>query len=122
MEMYKRISVIESVEDADDVTDELIDRFGDMPKAVERLVNVSLVRALAERARIKKVESKDMRLCFISDKPDLAVWSELFARFAGLSFLGVGSPVVVYRMRKGDDPAEMARRILSSYVAIAKND
>ena len=122
MEMYKRISGIETVEDAQDVTDELVDRYGDMPRVVERLVNVSLVRALAERARIRKVECVDMRLSFISDKPDLAVWSELFARFAGLSFLGVGSPVVVYKMRKGDDPTDVARRILTAYTAVAAGE
>ena len=121
MEMYKRISQIECEEDAIDVTDELTDRFGDMPRAVESLVNVSVVRALAEQAKIKKVEAKDMRLTFISEKPDLAVWSELFARFGGLSFLGVGSPIVVYRLKRGDDPTLVARQILSQYVKVAND-
>ena len=50
IEAYKRIAAIETAEDAEDVLDELIDRYGDPPKSVQSLVDVSLVRVTA-RAR-----------------------------------------------------------------------
>ena len=116
MEMYKKISLITDSDDAGDVIDELTDRFGDVPKVVDRLVNVSLARALAERARISRVEAKDGRLIFTPERPRLDLWSDVFARFRGMSFLGVGSPSVVYRLGKGEDAASAAKDILTAYV------
>ena len=47
IEAYKRIAAIQTPEDAADVLDELIDRYGDPPPSVSDLVNVSLVRVQA---------------------------------------------------------------------------
>ena len=115
MEMYKKISFIESAEDRSDLYDEMADRFGDVPRTVERLLNVALARALATAAGIRKIEYKDSKLYFVSDKPDLMVWAELFARFKSLSFVGVGSPLIVYRLRKDEEPTEVAARIMTEY-------
>ncbi|MBR2929700.1 MAG: transcription-repair coupling factor [Clostridia bacterium] len=115
MEMYKKISDIRSPEDREDVLDEFLDRFGDLPKVVMRLVDVALTRALAEEAHIKRVDSKDGRLTFIPERPRLDLWAEVFPRFKGMSFLGVGSPNVVYRLRPGEDPARLAADILTAY-------
>ena len=41
LELYKRISSIESKDEMEDMTDELIDRFGEMPKAVYNLLYVA---------------------------------------------------------------------------------
>ena len=116
MQMYKRIADISTIEDRDDVMDEFIDRFGDMPKAVERLVNVALVKALAERAKIKKVEAKGGKLIFISDTPRLDSWSCVFEQFKGLRFMGVGSPNVVMQVSKGEDVCILAANILSEFI------
>ena len=117
MEMYKKISLITDAEDADDIIDELTDRFGDPPAVTVRLVYVSLARALAERARISRVEVRGGRIVFTPERPRLDLWSEVFAVFAGMSFLGVGSPSVVYLLKNGEDPAKAAADILRAYVA-----
>ena len=116
MEMYKKISFIESTEDRADIYDELCDRFGTPPKPVERILNVSLARVLCERAMINKIEYSPGRIIFVSEKPDLGVWSELFAAHRQLSFVGIGSPIVVYRLRKDEDPTEVAAMVMSEYV------
>ncbi len=116
MQMYKRIADISTIEDRNDVIDEFVDRFGDMPKSVERLVNVALAKALAERGRIKKVEFKDNRLAFIADEPMLDIWSCVFERFKGLRFMGIGSPHVVMPVGKGEDVCALACNILSVFV------
>ena len=115
MEMYKKISLIVDRDDADEISDEFTDRFGDMPRVVERLIEVSLSRAIATRAGISRVEVKDKRLVFTQTKPRLDVWAEVFARFPGMSFLGVGSPSVVYRLKTGEDAAALAAKILTVY-------
>ena len=115
MEMYKKISCIASSADAEDILDEFIDRYGSPPLATERLVRVALIKALATRSGLKKVELNDGRLTFVSDKPDLASWSEVFPENPGLSFVGTGSPVVVYRLRRDEDPTRRAVAILERY-------
>ena len=116
MEMYKKISFIETKAERDDLYDEFEDRFGDVPVTVVRLMDVALAKAMASKARIKKIEHQGMRLTFVTEKPDLSVWSELFARNRALSFVGLGSPLIVYRLHKDEDPTAVAARITSEYV------
>ena len=122
MEMYKKISFIETRDERDDLYDEFADRFGEVPRTVERLLDVALAKAMAERARIKKIEHSGMKLTFVTEKPDLSVWSELFASNRALSFVGLGSPLIVYRLRKDEDPAFVAAKITSEYVAIMDSE
>ena len=122
MEMYKKISFIETKEERDDLYDEFADRFGDVPKTVERLMDVALAKALAERARIKKIEHSGLKLTFVTERPDLAVWSELFAENRSLSFVGLGSPLIVYRLRKDEDPTAVAAKIMTEYVGIMESN
>ena len=122
MEMYKKISFIESKEERDDLYDEFADRFGDVPVTVERLMDVALAKAMASKARIKKIEHSGLKLTFVTEKPDLAIWSELFAQNRSLSFVGLGSPLIVYRLRKDEDPTAIAAKITCQYVDAMEND
>ena len=47
LDMYKRIAAVENEEECMDIQDELIDRFGDIPKAVQNLLSISLLRVMA---------------------------------------------------------------------------
>lgn len=55
LDIYKRISAIENEEEYMDMQDELIDRFGELPKAVENLLKVAYLKALAHRAYMTEV-------------------------------------------------------------------
>ena len=55
MEMYKRIASVVTDEDRADVTDELIDRYGELPPAAETLLDVSQLRALCNRLGVSQV-------------------------------------------------------------------
>ena len=55
MEMYKRIASVVTDEDRADVTDELIDRYGELPAAAETLLDVSQLRALCNRLGVSRV-------------------------------------------------------------------
>ena len=121
MEMYKKISFIETKDERDDLYDEFSDRFGDVPVTVERLMDVALAKALASKARIKKIEHSGLKLTFVTEKPDLAIWSELFASNRSLSFVGLGSPLIVYRLRKDEDPSAVAARIMCEYTEASES-
>lgn len=121
MEMYKKISLIETAEDMQDVTDEFLDRYGEIPRATERLISVAFIRAAAAAARIRRVEAAEGYLRFLAEKPDLSVWSELFLRFPGLTFRTVGkTPAAVYCLRGGDDPTDTALKIMRAYSETAR--
>ena len=58
LDIYKRIAAIESKEEMDDMIEELIDRFGDLPKKVEMLLEVAGLKALAHEVYVTSVEQK----------------------------------------------------------------
>ncbi len=49
IEIYKRISLLRSMEDKMQLTDDLIDRFGDVPDPVVTLIDVARLRAMAAK-------------------------------------------------------------------------
>ncbi len=49
LDVYRRIAEVETQEDAMDVLDELIDRFGEPPASVKGLLDVALLRNTAAR-------------------------------------------------------------------------
>ncbi len=55
LDIYKRISGIENEEEYLDMQDELLDRFGDIPKAVNNLLAVALLKAAAHRVYVTEV-------------------------------------------------------------------
>ena len=64
MDLYRRIALIRTEADADDLIDELCDRFGDPPHAVISLVEVALLRGEASRAGIRDISQKGGRILF----------------------------------------------------------
>lgn len=58
LDIYKRIASIESQEEMDDMLEELVDRFGDVPKKVQQLLSIALLKALAHDVYVISVEQK----------------------------------------------------------------
>ena len=73
---YRRIAMIKTQQDAMDVTDELIDRYGDVPKSVYGLIQVALLRKAAEKAGIDEIVQSGENLLFYTEKPDLEKMSQ----------------------------------------------
>ena len=55
LDIYKRISAIETEEEYMDMQDELMDRFGDIPRSVANLLMIAALRALAHKAYVTEV-------------------------------------------------------------------
>ncbi len=58
LDVYKRIAAIETEEDLEDMQDELTDRFGEIPKKVEMLLDVARLKSFAHSADVLAVEQK----------------------------------------------------------------
>ena len=52
LDVYRRIAAIETEEEMDDMTEELIDRFGDIPKKVQQLLHIAALKGLAHSAYV----------------------------------------------------------------------
>jgi len=55
IDMYKRFQLIRSKREAEDLREEIVDRFGDYPKQVEHLFIVSLLKSYAVKERIESI-------------------------------------------------------------------
>ena len=58
MDLYRRMAAIRSQEDADDLLDEIVDRYGEPPKGVLNLIDIALLRAKAREVGIKDIRQK----------------------------------------------------------------
>ena len=77
LEIYRRIADIRDHEDAADVIDELIDRFGEPPRSVQGLVDVALLRNMATRAGLAEVKQQQTTLLLYPQSLDMQQVSRL---------------------------------------------
>ena len=112
MEMYKKISLITSVADANDILDEMIDRYGEPPRMVERLLEVAIMKAICEDVGFSRIECRDDLLIFHTGRPDLDIWSELFAKYKGMRF-APSNDRVIYKFR--GEPSKIGAEIMKNY-------
>ena len=64
LDIYKRIAAIESEEDLEDMTEELIDRFGDIPEKVQQLLVIASLKSLAHSVYVTAIEQKGEEIRF----------------------------------------------------------
>ena len=64
MDLYRRMAAIREQADADDLLDEIIDRYGDPPKGVLNLVDIALMRANARKVGIVDIRQKANEVYF----------------------------------------------------------
>ena len=98
MEMYKRIASIVTDDDRADVTDELIDRYGDPPQPVKSLLDVSQLRALCNRVGISQVTRGKEGLVMKLDAryvPDPALLLQAIADTDGRLVLSARAPAAL---------------------------
>ena len=118
IEMYKKISHIETEDDKSDVIDELCDRFGEPPRPVIKLIDIVKLRLLASKALINKISLQDGTLIFSGEKFSLLALGELFVKYRGLGFRRGAAKDVSFKLAHGKDAVDTALEIVSDYYAI----
>ena len=125
MDLYRRIAAIRIEKDADELVDELIDRFGEPPRPVNNLISVALLRAEASRADISDVDQKNGCLLFYLAKFDLRRVSALCAgeKYKGRLLFSPGEkPYLSLRLRPGEDPLRAAHALAADCAAAAQGE
>ena len=118
MDLYRRIALIRTEAEADDLTDELVDRFGDPPKGVNALIHVALLRGEAGRAGIRDVSQKSGCLRFTLAEFDMGRVSALYSRpeYKGRVKVEAGSkPCLSLRLNSRKRILEEARAFVKAW-------
>ena len=124
MDLYRRIARIRSEEEADDLVDELIDRYGDPPRQVNNLITVALLRSRAAENGVTELNQRGMNLNVTLGQPDLARVSALCAmeKYRGRLLFAAGEkPCLSLRLKKGEDVLRLGQKLLEDYERAGEN-
>ena len=114
IEAYKRIAAIETTTDAEDVLDELIDRYGSPPKSVQGLVDVSLIRVTAARVGIAEIVQRGDQLILYSDIVGPRQLEQVMAQYPHrVLYNALGRPYFSLRVQKGENPLVLLRDVVT---------
>ena len=131
LDVYKRISAIETDDEYMDMQAELIDRFGDIPKSVDNLLRVAELKAMAHRAYVTEVDinTQEIRIeLYPKAKLDVTKIPALIAEYkTALRFAQGGEKPVLFYQEKGkknkncEPMIEKAKEILGKLGELAES-
>lgn len=118
MDLYRRMAAIRTQEDADDLLDEIVDRYGDPPKGVMNLIAIALLRARAASSGVVELSQKGQTLTVKLGVFDFAAISSLCeeASFKGRVFFAAGkTPAITVKLKSGEDALKLAQLLVDRY-------
>ncbi|MCX7903712.1 MAG: helicase-related protein, partial [Caloramator sp.] len=122
IEVYKKIASIDDNEGKMDMMDELIDRFGDVPKNVENLIEIAYIKALAKKLKIINIKQidKDVLLYFENaDVLSLDNVKELNKKYNNIiSFGSVKEPILKIKINKNTELLQILTNILEDFCSL----
>ncbi|MCR5636529.1 MAG: transcription-repair coupling factor [Clostridiales bacterium] len=114
IDIYRRIADIRSQDDADDVTDELVDRFGEPPYAVMGLINIALIRNFASGLGIYEIKQIADRLMLYIKNIKCGAVERIMRENKYRALLNAGNkPYISVKLEQNGKPLEMLKKILS---------
>ena len=122
MELYRQIAMVRTEEEADDLLDELIDRFGDPPPGVSALIQVALLRGEAGAAGITDIAQKQGCLRFTLREFDMAKVSALYGTDlykARLKVEAGSKPCLSLKIRSKAQVIDEARRFVRDWASVS---
>ena len=120
MDLYRRIARVRTEEEADDLVDELLDRYGQPPRPVNNLISVALLRGAASSCGITDISQKNGCLLFTVPQFDLQQVSALCAgtKYKGRLLFSAGEkPYLSLRLKPQEDPLRAAQGLVEAYAA-----
>jgi transcription-repair coupling factor (superfamily II helicase) len=116
LEIYKRIASIENLGEADDMRDELRDRFGEVPDSVDNLLRVALMRVKAHSLYMREVKGGSGEITFEILR-EAKIKSEniplLLKHYKGkLSFKSKGKVMFIYTYKKDENQKKAEQNLL----------
>ena len=132
LDIYKRIASIENEDEMDDMLEELIDRFGDVPRKVQQLLHIALLKALAHSIYVTAVEQKnDMIKITMYEKAKVdpkRIPGLLDAYHGNLILKTEAAPYFLYQKKgrnkkeKSEDVLELVKKLLNDIKTLLENE
>ena len=125
MDLYRRMAAIRSEEDADDLLDEIVDRYGEPPKGVLNLIDIALLRANARTAGIKDIKQKAGDVLFTLTNLNFDAVSTLCAdpdyKNRLLFVANAKEPTLRLKLASGVDSLKQSKVFVSRYQTAVKS-
>ena len=125
MDLYRRMAAIRTQEDADDLLDEIVDRYGEPPKGVLNLVDIALLRARAKALGITDIRQKGAEVLFTLLDLDFSVFSALCAEPEYKNRIqlvaSAKQPTVRLRLAGGVDSLRQCKTLISHWEGHCRN-
>ena len=113
LDVYRRISNIRNTDDASDVVDELIDRFGDLPRAVKGLIDIALIRTGAACIGIYEVKQIKGFLNLYMKKIDMSQISKIMKNIKNKVLVNASSrPYISIKIEESEDPIDILQKVI----------
>lgn len=113
LKMYRRIADIKNQDDADDVIDELIDRFGEPPACVMGLITVSLLRNSALSQGVYEIGRTGNNVRLYIESLQMEKISLLAKYMPGrITVSAAGKPHIAVKVNIGEDQLTIIRKAL----------
>ena len=125
MDLYRQIASLSNEDEADDLIDELCDRFGEPPRVTLTLIDISLMRHAASQAGISDISQKSGNLKITMCEPEFNWIAALCAKpeYKGRILLNAGQePYLTLRLKQGQAALDAARRFVEDYASVQAPD
>ncbi len=115
VDCYRKIARIQTEEDSLDITDELIDRYGDPPKSVLGLVQVARLRNMASAVNITEITQNDDIIRFFISKFEMQRIANV-ADILGsrMQLETTGKAHIAVRLNKSDRPLDIMKDVITA--------
>ncbi|MDF2672062.1 MAG: mfd [Clostridiales bacterium] len=125
IEMYKKIASIENLEDKMDMEEEMTDRFGDIPKSLENLINIAYIKGLAKKVKVTNIKQlgKDILVQFKDGKYiDVETLRKLNLKMKGIFSYGSNSqPILRIKLDHGNlDAVRTLKEFMEEIISLHK--
>ena len=106
IEIYQEIALCKNEDEIKDITDSIIDRYGNMPKEIEKLLDIARIRNECRAKNIIKVAQKSDKVIFYFDEKtfDFSVVDKLLKKYGmRIKFSPAKNPYVTYKLKNIND-------------------
>ena len=115
IDIYKKIASVQNDEDVLDITDELIDRFGDPPESVKGLVDVALLRNTASNLGIREISQREKAIMIYPEVLNMEIAGNVAAKMRGRVLVNAGmKPYLTVKMDKMQSPLDLIKETLAN--------
>ncbi|MBQ4100585.1 MAG: transcription-repair coupling factor, partial [Oscillospiraceae bacterium] len=119
LDVYRKIASIKTSTDAEDVIDELIDRFGEAPPSVFGLIDVAVTRNMAALLGIYEIKEQAGSLLFYFEKLDIKKASVLASQMQGRVLVNASEkPYISVRIQKGEKTQDLMKKVITNLSSI----